>query len=109
MISHLKISSVDVIDAPASSYELSKKLDKDPASRSIVMSCPSFFILVTVEGVSATLFSFDLFFRTNPFEDNSPEDQDCLAKEATTENASYNEKATEKGASRKYILKLKNR
>ena len=40
----------------------------------------------------------DFFFRAQPFEENSRKDQDSLAEEGTTENASYREKATEKGA-----------
>ena len=44
----------------------SKKLDNTPALLSIQISYPSFFILVTAEGVSATLFSFGLFSFNTP-------------------------------------------
>ena len=45
------------------------------------------------------LFQSEIFFfRAQPFEANSRKDQDCLAEKETPENASYREKATEKGA-----------
>ena len=43
-------------------------------------------------------FVFSFFFRAQPFEENSRKDQDCLAEKGTPENASYREKASEKGA-----------
>ena len=60
------VSHFVICEAAFNHKGLSKKLDNNPALLSIEISYPSFLILLTVEGVSATLFSFDLFSFSTP-------------------------------------------